>query len=100
MDAIQLLMMLFLNLSEPCTALPAQLQSIGRQNFQVMNYHCGGKDFKVWQRWCREGQGFWSRPFMLTEENTQEGIYMNQFGELVTGYHVTLDKIYIPRCGA
>ncbi len=71
MDAIQLLMAMFLNLSEPCNALPTLTEAIGGHDFQVLRYTCGGKEFKIWSAWCPDGRGFWSRPFMLTEENSQ-----------------------------
>jgi hypothetical protein len=98
MSPIELLMMLFLNMSEPCNALPAEVQSLGRQDYQILAWQCGDKKFKIWQKAC-EGK-YWSRPFFLEEENSQSGIYQNQFAELQTGYHVNINETYVPRCGA
>ncbi len=63
-------MMLFLNMSEPCNALPAEVQSLGRQDYQILAWQCGDKKFKIWQKAC-EGK-YWSRPFFLEEENFTE----------------------------
>lgn len=100
MDAITLLMVLFLNLNEPCTAKPVEEQRIGRQDFQLMRWDCGAKQFRIWSRKCREGQGYWGRPFFLEEVNSQQGLYMNRFGELHTGWHVSMDDVYFPACGS
>ena len=99
MDAIQLLMALFLNLNEPCTAKPVELQRLSGQDYQILRYDCGAKRFKIWQRFCAEGQGYWGRPFFLEEENGQQGVYVNRFGEVQTGWHVSVVEIYVPRCG-
>lgn len=85
MHAITLLMTLFLNLNEPCTAMPAEEQRIGRQEFQQLRFDCGSKQFRIWARHCPEGQGYWSRPFFLEEVHSQQGLYMNRFGEVHTG---------------
>lgn len=99
MDAIQLLMGLFLNLSEPCTAMPATEERLGREDYQTLRFDCGVKQFKIWSRRCPEG-GFWGRPFFLEEVNSQQGLYVNRFGEVQTGWHVTMTEAYSPRCGS
>ena len=99
MDAIQLLMVLFLNLNEPCTAKPAELQRFSGQEYQILRYDCGAKQFKIWQRFCPEGRGYWGRPFFLEEENEQQGVYVNRFGEVQTGWHVSVIETFVPRCG-
>ena len=100
MDAISLLMVLFLNLNEPCTAMPAELQHVSGQDYQILRYACGAKAYKIWQRKCNDGQGYWGRPFFLEEENSQQGLYVNRFGEVVTGYHVSITETYVPLCGS
>lgn len=98
MDAIELLMSLFLNLSLACHAGPVTTTAIGRVHFQQLHYTCGpDKHFVIWQRQC-EGS-YWTRPFFLEETNSQRGIYLNEFGELVTGWHVRLSECHIPGCG-
>lgn len=99
MDAIQLLMVLFLNLNEPCSAMPTSVERLGGEDYQTLRYDCGAKAFKIWSRRCPEGEGFWGRPFFLEEVNSQSGIYVNRFGEVQTGWHVTFDEAYTPRCG-
>ena len=99
MDAIQLLMVLFLNLNEPCTAMPATEARLGSERYQTLHYDCGAKQFKIWARRCPEG-GFWGRPFFLEEVNSQQGLYVNRFGKVQTGWHVTLAETYTPRCGS
>lgn len=100
MDAISLLMVLFLNLNEPCTAMPAELQHFSGQDYQILRYTCGAKAYKIWQRKCNDGHGYWGRPFFLEEENSQQGLYVNRFGEVVTGYHVSITETYVPLCGS
>lgn len=99
MDAIALLMTLFLNLNEPCTALPADLQRLNGQDYQVLHYDCGAKRFKIWSQKCQPGD-YWGRPFFLEEENSQTGLYMNRFAEIHAGFHVSLAETYVPRCGS
>lgn len=108
MDAIQLMLVLFLgfgaaNSSEGCQALPAEVQNIGKQDFQILNFQCGPKHFKVWHYWCAEGQGYWSRPFLLEEINVSHaGFYLNRFGEIHGSSYVeplSLRDIYLPKCG-
>lgn len=98
-------MVLFLNLNEPCTAMPVEEQRIGRQEFQQLRFDCGAKQFRIWSRFCRFANGathdgYWGRPFFLEEVNSQQGLYLNRFGELHTGWHVHLDETYVPHCGA
>jgi len=100
MDALSLMMALFLNLSEACTALPAEEQQVGREAFQILNYRCGDKSFRIWSRRCTDGRPYWSRPFLLEETGTRQGFYLNQFAELQSGYRVELHDTYIPKCGA
>jgi hypothetical protein len=100
MDAISLVMALFLNLNEPCTALPAEESMIGGQDYRILRYDCGAKRFRIAQRLCREGRGFWGRPFLLQEEASQQGLYVNRFGEVMAGWHVAFDDVYFPACGS
>ncbi|MCS6290368.1 MAG: hypothetical protein H8K10_15540 [Nitrospira sp.] len=100
MDALSLMMALFLNLSEACTALPADEQRVGLERFQILNYACGDKRFRIWSRRCLDGRPYWSRPFLLEETGSGQGFYMNQFAEVQSGYHVELRETYVPKCGA
>ncbi len=100
MDALTLLMSLMLTLSEPCTALPDQMTKIGGRDYRVESYRCGETKILVWSSWCPDGKGFWSRPFLMEDDRSGKGIYLNRFAELQTGWHVLLNDIYIPACGA
>ncbi|HNP80148.1 MAG TPA: hypothetical protein PKN47_01695 [Nitrospira sp.] len=93
------MMSLFLNLSAACTALPADEQRVGMEAFQILNYACGDKRFRIWSRRCTEVRPYWSRPFLLEETGSQQGFYLNQFAELQSGYRVEIAETYIPRCG-
>lgn len=99
MDAITLMMTLFLNLNEACTALPADEQRVGPETFLILNYSCGEKRFRIWSRRCTEVRPYWSRPFLLEETGSQQGFYLNQFAELQSGYRVALRETYVPKCG-
>lgn len=95
-----MMMALFLNLNEACTALPVEEQRIGLEAFQIVHYACGEKDFRIWSRRCKDGRPYWSRPFLLEETHSQQGFYLNQFAELQSGYHVQLSETYVPKCSA
>lgn len=99
MDAITVLMLLMLTVSEPCTALPDQQTRLGGETYRIEAYRCGEMTTRVWSRWCPEGQGFWSRPFLLEDQASGRGVYLNRFAELQAGWHVRLDEVYVPRCG-
>jgi len=73
---------------------------IRKDTYQVTTYRCVTHTFKVWQRFCAEGRGFYSRPFMIEETHTGEGFYLNRFGEIMAGVRVELGEVYIPACGA
>ena len=99
MDAISLIMALFLNLNEPCTALPASIIALEGQDYQVLHYWCGDKTFRIWQRHCTIGS-YWGRPFLLEESTTGHGVYVNRFGEVQSGWHVSMNDTYFPLCGS
>ncbi len=92
------------NSTDACQAQPATVQRVGQQNFQVLHFTCGPKHFRVWQYWCAEGQGYWSRPFLLEETNVhRSGFYLNRFGEVhATPFTdpITTSDLYLPRCGS
>jgi hypothetical protein len=100
MDAIVVMMSVFLHLSEPCTALPAVETMIAQQTYQVAPFDCGSKRLEIWQRRCEDGQGYWSRPFLLVDVASQQGFYLDRFGEVHSGWHVLMNDCYIPRCGS
>lgn len=99
MDALSLMMLLFLTLSEPCNAMPAEETRLQGEDFQVLRFECGAKSFKVWSRRCVEG-GYWSRPFLLEETNSGQGFYFDRFADVHSGWHVRLEETYVPRCGS
>lgn len=103
MDAIALVMALFLTASEPCTELPARETVVGGETYRIQALRCGEATVKVWSYQCQARPGstpYWSRPFLLEEERTGEGLYLNRFAELQAGWHVALDDVYRPACGA
>ena len=98
MNAIELMMALFLNASIMCHALPADVQQIGGRDYQILSFACGEYLFQIWQRRCEPGN-YWTRPFLLKELSTDRGFYLNQFAELYSGEHVSLDEVYVQPCG-
>jgi hypothetical protein len=100
MDAITMMMALMLTLSEPCTPLPDDVTRLQGETYRVERYRCGETVIKVWARWCAEGRGFWSRPFLLEDDRTGHGVYLDRFAGLNASWHVQLDEVYIPRCGS
>lgn len=113
MDALQVLMALLLTVNEPCTALPDQQTALGGQTFKVAPYRCGDATIRLWSGWCPRpavsgvpdhgsrgtDHGYWSRPFLMEDEQSGQGVYLNRFAELQTGWHVLFDEVYVPRCG-
>lgn len=73
---------------------------IGKETYQMTTYRCVTHTFKVWQRFCREGQGFYSRPFLIEETHSGESFYLNRFGEVMAGKRIELGEVYVPHCGA
>lgn len=98
MDAISAMVGLFLNLSVACNALPAMVTRLQGEDFQVLQFECGAKSFRVWSRRCVEG-GYWTRPFLLEETTSGQGFYFDRFAEVHSGWHVRLEDTYVPRCG-
>jgi hypothetical protein len=121
MDAIQLMLGLFLNAMLACSALPAEdrdlptvasplyaqhrTASLPKTVYQVLPYQCGDKHFEVWSRSCQEVQSserYFTRSFLLVERRENVGFYLNQFGELhasTTGT-LQLNDLYVPQCGS
>ncbi len=100
-NAIEVIIFLFLSLSTPCNALPAQTTDVGNRNYIVLPYTCGEKMFFVWHLECtnRPGESMMSRPFYIHELGTGYGLYVNKLGEVVTGFNPSLDKMLIYNCG-
>ena len=99
MDAIQIMMALMLTLSEPCFALPDEQTTLSGTTYRIERYHCGDALVKVWSRYCPDGHGHWSRPFLMEDERTGNGVYLDRFAGLNAGWHVLINDVYIPRCG-
>ena len=110
MDAIWLMIILFLDSGmTECNALPAEYQQIAGREYRILRWSCHGKDpdslrlFRVWEAYCDDGGGYWSRPFLLEERSTGYGFYMNRFGEIHGSHNAEklfTTEVYIPQCGA
>lgn len=100
MDAISLLMGVMLMVSEPCSWLPDEHMQISGMDVKVTRLWCGDAHIRAWQRWCPDGRGFWTWPFLMEEETSGKGVYLNEFAGLQTGWHVTMNEVYFPACGA
>lgn len=98
MTATELIIALFLSMS--CTMSAVDETVISKETYQVTTYRCVTHTFKVWQRFCNEGRGYYSRPFYITETHTGESFYLSRFGEIMAGVRVELDEVYVPACGA
>lgn len=108
MDAIQLMLALFLHAVLVCTAEPTEVRRLDTKPdpilYQVQTYDCGAKRFEVWARACfnqDRHEGYLARPFLLAEVHEHVGFYLNQFGEVhasVTG-GLMINDVYVPGCG-
>lgn len=112
MDALQLVLALLIGVSEPCTPMPARDVANEAGQFRVERLVCGQTTLELWSRGCilsapersvrkattKASPAYYSRPFLLVEVNTGKGIYMNEFGEMVVGWHVDFDTVYFPSC--
>ena len=107
MDAIQLMLSLFLNAMLMCSAGPATDRQLNGILYQVIAYDCAQpevKHFEVWSRRClnEDTQAtYQARPFLLEEAVSHVGFYLNEFGEVhastTGGLHA--NDLYVPRCG-
>lgn len=98
MTATELIIALFLSMS--CTMTSIDETTLNKDTYQVTTYRCVTHTFTVWQRFCHEGRGFYSRPFLINETHSGESFYLNRFGEVMAGVRVELAEVYIPACGA
>lgn len=97
MNATELVIALFLSAS--CTMTDIQQTVLSKETYQVTSYRCLTHTFAVWQRFCKDGQGYFSRPFLITEKHTGESFYLSRFGEIMAGVHVEISEVYQPMCG-
>ena len=97
MTATELIVALFLSMS--CTMGAIDQTILSHETYQVTTYRCVSHTFKVWQRFCNEGRGYYSRPFLIEETKTGQGFYLNRFGEIMAGQRVDMNQLYIPSCG-
>lgn len=107
MDLLGLISGAFLNLAIGCSAMPAEVQRIGHQDFMIQAWACEDRHgtLSVWRTWSRQclaqnGYKFWSHPVFIEETGTRLGIYINQFGEIQGGYGAAIENAYLPRCGS
>ena len=98
MTATEMIIALFLSMS--CTMTEINETTLSKQTYQVTTYRCVIHTFKVWQRFCNEGRGYYSRPFLIIEDNSGESFYLSRFGEIMAGQRIELKEVYIPACGA
>lgn len=99
MDALVILMSLMLHYTEPCITMPDKFMRLSGREYRIETYRCGDAVLKVWSRQCVVGAAtYWSRPFLMEDEQSGKGVYMNQFAELQAGWHVSLDSVYYPAC--
>lgn len=106
MDLIGIILASFLNLSVNCSALPAELYTIGGDNYLVLSWRCqqANDQLVVWRSWQREctapGGNFWNRPYFLQNQTTRFAFYVNRFGELQGGLGAAITDAYVPLCGS
>ena len=82
MDAISLVIALFLNLSQVCDAMPAAETRLNEHTYRVLIWNCDhGKVFHAWEQRCPDGS--YSLPFYLEETTSSRGLYVNRFGEVM-----------------
>ncbi len=100
-NAIEVIVFLFLNLSTPCNALPAEVITLGNRDFITTPYTCGDKMFFVWHLKCETHPNrlIMSRPFYIHELGTGFGLYVDKRGEVRTGVNKSLYNMSIYNCG-
>ena len=98
-NAIEFMMMLFLNLGDPCNAAPIEIVEVGEQTFIALTYVCGDKVFIVWHLKCTDRENIFGRPFWLQEIHSGYAFYINKFGEVLVGFKPRLDQMLIHGCG-
>lgn len=82
MDAITLIITLFLNLAPGCDAQPAREVQINKIEYRVLTWQCiHGQTYQAWYKRCPNG--LYSLPFYLEETTSKRGFYTNRFGETV-----------------
>jgi hypothetical protein len=102
MDAITIMLALVLQVNEPCTEMPPRVTDVGGETYRIQPLRCGDTTIRVWSYRCHvamSGETYWSRPFLMEDDRTGEGIYLNRFAELQAGWHVGLNELYRPACG-
>jgi hypothetical protein len=108
MDAIQVMMALFLNAMLACSAHPIEDRTLDHKpnpiQYQVMVYDCGDRQFEVWARACVNDDThvrYQARPFLLAETHSHVGFYVNQFGEVLASATggLLVNQVYVPLCG-
>ena len=107
MDLIGIIAAMLLNASLGCSAMKAELQRVGSQDYLISSWTCEDKHgtlhlWRTWQRSCTAPNQtqYYGRPMFLEETGSQLGIYHNQFGELQGGYGATTSEAYLPPCGS
>ena len=103
MDALSLILSLFLSGSAACSADPAMEQRVGNANYLVLSYHCGTQQWRAWHRWCTvesSGVQYIGRPFYLVDQQSQVALYLSRFGEVQIGIGAELEDSYVPLCNS
>ena len=102
MDLIGVMLSLFLNFSDGCSASPAEARKVNGEQYQVLAYDCGTHHWQVWQHECvmPNGTRYYGRPYFLTDADTSFSFYLNRFGELQGGYGALIQEAYLPLCGS
>ena len=98
MTATELIIALFLSMS--CSMSAIDQTVLSQETYQITTYRCVKHTFKVWQRFCNEGRGYYSRPFLVEETHSGESFYLGRFGDIMAGIHVSMSEVHVPACGA
>ncbi len=101
MNAIEVIIYLFLSLSTPCNALPAEVMDVGNRDYIVIPYTCGERLFFVWRLKCESHPEalIMSRPFYIHELDSGFSLYVSKTGEVRADTNLTLDKMHVYNCG-
>ncbi len=98
MDAIALIITLFLTLSPVCEAVPATETDLSDHTYRIIEWACAdGQHFQAWQRQCPDGT--YTIPFYLIETTSSRGLYVNHFGEVMAaGINIEQVEAYAWGC--
>lgn len=94
-----------LNALIACQALPVTEQKLSGSVYQIQAWTCqtgqGPVQVRAWRRPCQgEQEPYWGRMVFLEFQEWHTSLYLNRFGEVMTGAGAEVGEAYLPACGS